>query len=214
MSQESSDGFNEEREKLRPEPLYDYSAEEQRSRNKVSFRLAITVSITIIVPLSLLAFLLGRYTAPQNTPGPVVKVQQLSQITPSPAPTQATPMVNSLNTQLVCQHCEEPNVIAFIKSYSTDALGYTSFTLSFTNHTSQAVDMKVDTIKMIDQNGNSIPVHSSDPYVPVAAGQTTPTSVVLQFIPQQGSMYTLSIVMEEANVFANFYQSTSLNLSR
>jgi len=214
MDRKTSDEFNERREKIQPEPSYDYQVLERGSRKKISFTLAITVSITILIPFSFVAFLLGRYTASPNPSVTAIKVQQTPQITSTPDPTQAPPVINALNMQLACQHCEETNVLAFIKSYSTDALGYTSFTLLFTNHTSNAVDMKVDTIKMIDQSGNSIPLHSSDPYVPVAAGQTTPMSVVLQFIPQQGSKYTFSIVVEEANVFANFYQSTPVALSQ
>jgi hypothetical protein len=214
MNKKSSGQFNERRDNLQPESSYGYPYVERSSRKKISIRLAITLYITIAIPLSFGVFVIGRYTAPQNTPVPDIKAQATPQITPTTNPTQVPPVVNPLNMQLVCQRCEEPNVIAFIKSYSTDALGYTSFTLLFTNNTSKAINMKVDTVKMIDQSGNSIPLHSSDPYVPDAAGQSTPTTVVFQLVPQSGSKYTLSIVVEEANVFANFYESTPLNLSQ
>lgn len=207
------DEFNEKNEKIQPEPSrYGYQVEKRSRRINLSFKLAITISfsILIIIPFS---FLLGRYTASPNLPATVVPVQPTEQITPTADPTQVPPTVNALNVPLACQRCEEPKVVALIKSYSTDSLGYTSLIILFTNHTSNAVNMKVDTIKMIDQSGNSIPLHSSDPYVPIAVGQITPMSAVLQFIPQQGSKYTFSIVVEEANAFTNFYQSIPLTFS-
>ena len=79
--------------------------------------------------------------------------------------------------------------------------------MTFTNHTGSAVNMKVDTIKLLDQDGNLIPILSSDPYVGVSVGQTIPTIINFRLTPQPGTKYTFSIVMEEANMFANFYQS-------
>lgn len=213
MDQNTSDEFNERREKIQPRSWYDNQDVARSGRINISVKLAITVSISIliIIPLS---YLLGRFTASSNNPVTVVKVQPTPPITPTADPTQAPPRINELNVQLGCQRCEEPNVIALIKSYSIDSLGYTSLTILFTNHTSNAVNMKVDTIKMIDQSGNSIPLHSSDSYVPIAAGQTTPMSAVFQSFPQQGSKYTFSIVVEEANAFANFYQSIPLTFTQ
>ncbi len=207
------DEFNEKNEKIQPEPSrYGYQDLERSRRISISVKLAISISISIliIIPLS---YLLGRFTASPNLPATVVPVPPTQQITPTADPTQAPPSINPLNMPLACQRCEEPKVVAFIKSYSTDSLGDTSLTILFTNRTSNAVDMKVDTIKMIDQSGNSIPLHSSDPYVPITAGQTTPMLAVLQFIPQPGSKYTFSIVVEEANAFTNFYQSIPLTLT-
>jgi len=212
MNEKSPGEFNDRRGKLDPEPSYDYP-KRRRSKIKFSISLAITLSISILILIPL-SFIIGRYSVSQNSQVEATNIHATPQIAPTSDPTQVPPVVNTLNSQLICQHCEEANVIAFIKSYVTDTLGYTSLTLLFINHTSQAVDMKVDTIKLLDQKDNPIPVHSNDPYVPVGVGQTTPTTVVFQLVPQSASKYMLSIVMEEANVFANFYQSTPLILSQ
>jgi hypothetical protein len=115
--------------------------------------------------------------------------------------------------QLPCQQCQEPGVVASIKSYTVNANGTTSVTVVFTDHTGKAVDMKVDTIKLLDQSGNPVSIQSSDPYVGVPAGQTSPTTIIFQFTPSAGMKYTLSMVMEEADVFANFYQSAAFSFS-
>ena len=107
------DEFNEKNEKIQPEPSrYGYQVEKRRSKKIISFTLAITVSITLFIPLE---FLLGRYTASPNLPPTVVvPVQTPQQVTPTADPTQVPPTVNALNVPLACQRCEEPNVIALI----------------------------------------------------------------------------------------------------
>lgn len=115
-----SDEFSDKRDKIQPEPWYDGPVANRSRKRKISVTLAITLSITILLPLSLVVYLVGRNTVPQNPPVTVITEQPTPQITATPVPTQVTPVVNTLNSQLVCQHCEEPNVLAFIKSYSTD----------------------------------------------------------------------------------------------
>lgn len=124
-----------------------------------------------------------------------------------------SPGFGTLNLQLTCPDCREPGVAASIISYSTDPSGSTSLTVTYTNHTNSAVNLKVDTIKLLDQIGNLIPVLSSDPYVGIAAGQTVPTTINFSLMPQRDTKYTFSIVMEEADVFTNFYQSPAFSFT-
>jgi len=166
--------------------------------------IAVALSVTVIV-------LLNRPTTfvSQNIP-PTVTPPTTPTPTPSPTPQSR---IGTINLQLICQHCEKPGVVAFIKSYSIDPTGSTSLTVTFTNHTNSAVDMKVDTIKLLDQNGTLTPILSSDPYVGVSVEQTIPTIINFHLTPQPGTKYTFSIVMEEADVFTNFYQSPAFSLS-
>ena len=61
-----------------------------------------------------------------------------------PIPNTFSPSASStINLQLICQHCEQPSVVAFIKSYSIDPTGSTSLTVTFTNHTNSAVDLRL-----------------------------------------------------------------------
>jgi hypothetical protein len=170
-------------------------------RGNISIRINRFVLLSILYAV-ILVVLLGMFVRPILIPIPNAF-----------SPSASSPGFGTLNLQLACQNCGEPGVAASIISYSTDPPGSTSLTGTFTNHTNSAVNLKVDTIKLLDQNGNLIPVLSSDPYVGIAAGQTIPTTINFSLMPQRGTKYTFSIVMEEADVFTNFYQSPAFSFT-
>jgi hypothetical protein len=170
-------------------------------RERISIRINLFVLLSILCA-AILVVLLGMLVRPILLPFP-------NTFSPSASSTGT----GTIHLQLNCQHCEQPGVVAFIKSYSSDPTGSTSLTVTFTNQTNSAVDMKVDTIKLLYQNGNLVPILSSDPYVGVSAGQTVSTTISFRLTPQPGTKYTFSIIMEEADVFTNFYQSPTFSFS-
>jgi len=196
----------------KPEPIRGHRPPERPQRK--GFWIAATIVLLVIATAlsgTVVVLLIRQTTSTsQSIPPKATPIARPPTPTPSPSPPSST---LTMNLQLICQHCEQPGVVAFIKSYSSDPTGSTSLTVTFTNQTNSAVDMKVDTIKLLDQNGNLVPVLSSDPYVGVSAGQTIPTIINFRLTPQPGTKYTFSIVMEEANVFANFYQSPAFSFS-
>ena len=204
----------EEGDKL--EPIRDHRPPKRPRRREFWIAATIVLLVVIVIALSgTVVVLLNRQTTStsQNIP-PTATPTVTSSATPTPTPSPLPPSrIGTINLQLICQHCEQPGVVAFIKSYSIDPTGSTSLTVTFTNQTNSAVDMKVDTIELLDQNGNLVPILSSDPYVRVSVGQTVPTIINFRLTPQPGTKYTFSIVMEEANVFANFYQSPAFSFS-
>src|SRR3989442_530647 len=72
----------------------------------------------------------------------------------------STPTTTSKNLMLSCIRCEEPKVLASFESYLIDPGGTTTFTLKFTNNTTNGVNMKVNIIKLLDQNNAEIPKQS------------------------------------------------------
>jgi hypothetical protein len=198
------------------QPLYDYGtklSDSSREKRKTTFwRVVATFSFTITVVVVLGAgvsfyqgWLVVRTLSP--APTPVVRLP-LPVATPTPAP------VVSLNLKLTCEQCQQPGVAAALTSATTDVQGDITFVVNFTNQTNQAVDMKVDTIKLLDQDGTAFSLVSNDPYAAAAAGQTLPITIVFNLQPQAGTQYIFSIVVEEADVFANFYQSPSFSLTQ
>jgi hypothetical protein len=200
----------EEGDKL--EPIRGHRPPEGTRRRGFWIAATIVLLVIVIALSSTIVVLLSRQPTSTSQNIPPTATPPIP--TPSPSPSPSPPSSTlTINLQLNCQHCEQPGVVAFIKNYSSDPTGSTSLTVTFTNHTNSAVDMKVDTIKLLDQNGNLAPILSSDPYVGVSVGQTVPTIINFRLTPQPGTKYTFSIVMEEANVFANFYQSPAFSFS-
>lgn len=209
----SSSDFPSGREKIQAEPQYDYDPRERPHHPEKFWRGVSIVLVFIVVILAGgVGFLVGNVHSiiTQSTPTPLATpTQTASQPTAIIKTTQVTPIPRTLNLKMICQHCEELNVIAYIQSYTINQGGTTSLTLIFIDQSSSAVDMKVDTIRLLEavQSNLLVPVRNSDSYVPVAVGQTVPTTINFDLSPQPGIKYTLSIVMEEANVFTNFYES-------
>jgi hypothetical protein len=204
-------------EDIRDYPEVPSLLEKRVKRYRRGLIASVVVNIALLVSISVSLSVILKFNVPlsqSSTPvPPTPRVGTTPQITVEPtlSPTAVPTTVVNINLPLPCQNCQQQNVFVVLSSYSLDPNGAV-LTLLITNKTNTALNMKVDSVKLLDPNSKPSNV-SYDAYIAAIPGASTPSTLHSDLVPVSGTKYTLAIVLEQANAFSNFYQSKPFPLN-